>query len=259
MKAMFAKTVSAVSIDPDSRKIMYGLMQQYYECMDWERFNKDLDDKDDVILLMDKETSTIKGFSTLKNVEIKTGRRKAFGVFSGDTVVDRAFWGQRILGKAFLRYLFIQKAKRPLTPFYWILISKGYKTYLLLANNFSEHYPRYEGQTPEAAQSLMDRFALSLFGDAYNADTGLIHFKESLGQLRPGIADVPSGASFKNPRIAYFSQINPTWAEGTELMCLARMTWSMPFYYVCKSWWKLIGRSFFKKSSIRSKLPETAG
>ena len=99
MKAMFAKTVSAASIDLSSRKIMYGLMQQYYECMDWERFNKDLDDKDDVILLMDKETSTIKGFSTLKNVEIKTGRRKAFGVFSGDTVVDRAFGVNASLAK----------------------------------------------------------------------------------------------------------------------------------------------------------------
>ena len=38
---------------------------------------------------------------------------KAFGVFSGDTVVDRAFWGQRVLGKAFLRYLFIQKGNDP--------------------------------------------------------------------------------------------------------------------------------------------------
>ncbi len=259
MKAMFAKTVSAARIDEASRKTMYGLMQQYYECMDWDRFNKDLDDKDDVILLLDKETSSIKGFSTLKNVEVNVSNRKAFGVFSGDTVVDRAFWGQRVLGKAFLRYLFIQKAKRPLTPFYWILISKGYKTYLLLANNFNEHYPRYESPTPAKAKTLMDQFANSLFGEAYNAETGLIQFSESLGQLRPGIADVPSGASFKNPRIAYFAKQNPTWAQGTELMCLARMTWTMPLYYVCKSWWKLMAKPFFKKSAMDSKkhLPET--
>ena len=253
MKAMFAKTVAASSINTADRQTMYGLMQQYYECMEWDRFNKDLADKDDVILLMDKETGSIKGFSTLKNIEVTVAGRKAFGVFSGDTVVDRAFWGQRVLGKAFLRYLFVQKAKRPLTPFYWILISKGYKTYLLLANNFSEHYPRYEAPTPAAAQSLMDTFATNLFGEAYNADTGLIAFPESLGQLRPGIADVPSGSSFKNPRIAYFAKQNPTWAEGTELMCLARMTWTMPFYYVCKSWWKLMGRPFLKKNSMATK------
>ena len=111
MKAMFAKTVSAKNIGEADRHTMYGLMQQYYECMAWDRFNKDLDDKDDVILLMDKETGSIKGFSTLKNIEIKIGKGKAFGVFSGDTVVDRAFWGQRVLGKAFLRYLFLQKAR----------------------------------------------------------------------------------------------------------------------------------------------------
>jgi hypothetical protein len=260
MKAMFAKTVSAKSIGESERQTMYGLMQQYYECMAWDRFNKDLDDKDDVILLMDKETGTIKGFSTLKNVEIKIGKSKAFGVFSGDTVVDRAFWGQRVLGKAFLRYLFLQKARRPFTPFYWILISKGYKTYLLLANNFSEHYPRYEQETPRDAQSLMDRFATSLFGDAYNCDTGLIHFTESLGQLREGIADVPTGTSFQNPRIAYFAKQNPTWADGSELMCIARMTWAMPLYYVCKSWWKLMARPFLKRAALKSKnLPEIAG
>ncbi len=253
MKAMFAKTVSVATINETDRKTMFGLMQQYYDCMDWDRFNKDLSDKDDVILLMDKATASIKGFSTLKSVEVDVEGRKAFGVFSGDTVVDRAFWGQRVLGKAFLRYLFIQKAKRPFTPFYWILISKGYKTYLLLANNFNEHYPRYESATPQAAQNLMDEFATSLFGHAYSAETGLISFPESLGQLRPGIADVPSGASFKNPRIAYFAKQNPTWAEGTELMCLARMTWTMPLYYVCKSWWKLMAKPFFKRNAMASK------
>ena len=49
MKAMFAKTVSVATINETDRKTMYGLMQQYYDCMDWDRFNKDLSDKDDVI------------------------------------------------------------------------------------------------------------------------------------------------------------------------------------------------------------------
>ena len=106
----------------------------------------------------------------------------------------------------------------------------------------------------------MDRFANSLFGDDYNAETGLIHFAESLGQLREGIADVPTGTSFQNPRIAYFAKQNPTWAEGSELMCIARMTWTMPLYYVCKLWWKLMARPFLKRAALKSKnLPEIAG
>ena len=242
MPSMKAQTVKITSLTQADRQAMFRLMEQYYDCMDFRRFEKDLASKDDVILLLDGDSAAIKGFSTLKTVEMVQNGKTVYGLFSGDTVVDREYWGQRVLGKAFLKYLFLQKAKRPLSPFYWILISKGYKTYLLLANNFREHYPRYEFETPLKAQSLLDGFALSLFAKDYQADTGLIVFQESLGQLKSGIADVPCDVALKNPRIRYFADKNPSWATGAELMCIAKMTWSMPVYYAMKSWWKLVAK-----------------
>ena len=86
---------------------MFELMEQYYDCMDLKRFEKDLASKDDVILLLDGKTDVIKGFSTLKTVELEHGGKTAYGLFSGDTVVHRDYWGQRVLGKAFLKYLFL--------------------------------------------------------------------------------------------------------------------------------------------------------
>lgn len=255
MRAIRAETVSATRVTSSQRDTMFDLMSQYYDCMSRERFEEDLDAKDDVILLLDDESGDVKGFSTLKTIETEVDGRTIRALFSGDTVVDKAYWGQRVLGKAFLKYLFIQKAKHPFSSFYWMLISKGYKTYLLLANNFNEHYPRYEEETPPASQRVLDKVSLELFGDCYDAKTGVIVFKESLGKLREGIADVPCDAALLNPRIQFFAERNPRWAEGAELACLAKMTWSMPFYYAVKSWWKLIGRGWISEANSRVQVP----
>ena len=249
MSKLYAKTVAVETVTEAQRQTMFRLMGQYYDCMDWERFLKDLDAKDDVILLLDGDTNSIKGFSTLKSMEVPHEKGTAYGIFSGDTVVDRAYWGQKVLGVAFLKYLFMKKAARPFSPLYWLLISKGYKTYLLMANNFSNHYPRYEQETPAGEQGLIDNFAQMLFGSSYKKDKGVVEFEESLGQLRPGIADVPSGSAFQNPRIAYFAKQNPDWVNGTELVCLAEMTFGMPLYYVLKRWWKLALRPWVRQLS----------
>jgi len=255
MTSLYSATVSVESVTEKQRQRMFSLLQQYYECSKWEYFIQDLDAKDDVILLQDKKTHQIQGFSTLKNIKIEQGGKKSFAVFSGDTVIDRAFWGERLLGKAFLKYLFMQKAKHPFRPFYWILISKGYKTYLLMANNFHTHYPRYEREPSPDIQRLMDAFAENLFGSYYDSKTGLIKFPSSRGQLRPGIADIPPDR-LEHPRIKYFEQRNPNWSTGIELMCLAKMTWSMPLYYQCKSWWKLLRRTSVSTEAVVEKIPK---
>ena len=95
-----------------------------------------------------------------------------------------------MLGVAFLKYLWLQKFKRPFQPLYWFLISKGYKTYLLMANNFETHFPRYERETPAAMKGLIDDFGTHFFPESYNAESGLIEFDASLGQLKDGIAGV---------------------------------------------------------------------
>ena len=148
--------------------------------------------------------------------------------------MDRAHWGQRVLGRAFLRYLFGKKARHPLRPFWWFLITKGYKTYLLMANNFPEHYPACERETPAGVQAVLDAFGQGCFAEAYDASSGLITFPESLGQLKRGVADV-TPELLTRPRIAFFQERNATWAEGTELACIARMTWTMPIRYAVKA------------------------
>lgn len=216
---------------------MHALFCEYYENHDYERFKRDLLAKDDAILLSDAKAKTIEGFSTLLKVEFRKGRRSVRGIYSGDTVLSKAYWGSPALGAAFLKYLWVQKIKSPLTPLYWFLISKGYKTYLLMANNFLTHYPRFERRIPADIQGVMDDFYGSRFAGSYDAATGLMKFQGASCHLKDDVADI-SPKDLLNRRIAFFAERNPDWKAGTELCCVAEMTLEMPARYMVKKFLK---------------------
>ncbi|HSE99148.1 MAG TPA: hypothetical protein VLD57_12845 [Blastocatellia bacterium] len=230
-----AEIVPVDRLDASDTARMFQLMRQYYDGVTQDRFLLDLSNKQAVILLRNDAEGEIHGFSTLRLVRVQTGDKILRGVFSGDTVIDKRFWGQRALGRAFLRFLFFEKLRHPLVPLYWLLISKGYKTYLMMANNFSEHYPRFERPMPEDRKAVMDAFYLALYPDDYDPATGLIKVADQTCRLKTGVAAISDLLLESNPRIAFFQKANPQWASGVELACIARMTLFMPFYYAIKS------------------------
>lgn len=230
-----ARTVPVAAVDGDMRARMYLLFDRYYADTDRDRFEQDLAAKDEVILLEDPADGTLQGFSTLRLVEIRgEGGRSCRAMYSGDTVVARGYWGQKVLGVEFLKRLWLRKAQRPLEPLYWFLISKGYKTYLLMANNFPVHYPRYEQPTPPGMQRILDGLAARIFGAHYSAADGIIRFPRPLGRVREDVAPVTEAERAANPRIRFFVERNPTWEEGTELACLAEMGFLLPLTYAAK-------------------------
>jgi hypothetical protein len=228
-----ASIVSVADLRVEDKSRMHALMRKYYEAVTEEAFLADLDRKDAVILLRDAEG--IQGFSTLVSMQATVDGRAVRGVFSGDTVIEKKYWGQRALGKAFLRYMFIEKLKRPFSPLYWLLITKGYKTYLMMANNFDEHFPRYEAKTPGDSKAIADAFYRELFLECYDPATGLIRFPSKSCRLKTGVAEISDELKAGNPRVAFFERANPEWREGVELACLARMKLSMPFRYAVKA------------------------
>lgn len=229
-----AGIVSVADLSATAQARMFQLMQTYYDQVSREQFLADLAKKSAVILLFDKADGQIQGFSTLLCVRLKREGKTLRGIFSGDTVVEKKYWGQRQLGKAFLRFLFTEKLRRPFEPLYWLLISKGYKTYLMMANNFSEYYPRFDQPTPAAKKALMDAFYSTLYGHDYDAQAGLIQPSGGAYRLKTGVAAISNLLLKNNPKIAFFQAANPGWQKGSELTCLARMTLWMPFRYALK-------------------------
>ncbi|MBI3649471.1 MAG: hypothetical protein HY231_00295 [Acidobacteria bacterium] len=229
-----AKVVSVAELSYEDKARMLQLMQAYYDNVSREQFLTDLAKKSDVILLIDKNHAQIQGFSTLLCLRLPCGEKTIRGIFSGDTVVDKQYWGQRLLGKTFLRFLFKEKLRHPFEPLYWLLISKGYKTYLMMANNFSAYYPRFDKPTPADQRALLKAFYSTLYPNDYDAETGLIKPAVGAYQLKVGVAAISSALLTANPKVAFFQQVNPDWPKGAELACLARMTLWMPLYYALK-------------------------
>ncbi|CBW26631.1 conserved hypothetical protein [Halobacteriovorax marinus SJ] len=247
---LYSKTVHVSEITPEQRESMFEVFSKYYENSCFNTFCLDLNSKDSVFLLMDKKENKIRGFSTIVNLTyVSLGGKIHRGVFSGDTIIEKEYWGQGTLGVAFLKYLFIEKLKRPFSPLYWYLISKGFKTYLLMANNFDEHWPRHEVKTPEYQQEILNGFSTIMYPEYFDRASGLIKFEGcSKDALKFGVAPITEKLKSSNKRVDFFDRVNPNWQKGDELCCLAVMTLSMPLKYQLK-----IIKKSYKKISISYK------
>lgn len=205
------------------KETMYQLMTTHYDRVSRTQFDQDLAEKDAVILLRDSTDHSICGFSTQKIMQLVVDGVLLRVIFSGDTIIARAYWGEQELGHAWSRLVAEIRNEQPEQPLYWFLISKGYRTYLYLPLFFHEFYPRYDRPTPPREQKILDLLALARYPQHYDLGRGLIVFPESHGNLKGDLAEI-SEHRLRNPHIRYFLERNPGYAEGHELACLAEIS-----------------------------------
>ncbi len=217
-----ADVVAVRELAGAQRDAMWAVFSRYYAEVSRETFDADLDEKDDVILLSDSGDRSIQGFSTLKLYEETVSGRRCLAIFSGDTIVEEAYWGQRALHRRFIRYVVMHKVRRPHLEVHWFLITKGYKTYLLLARNFPAYWPRHSARTPPHEAVLLDRLARRKFGASWKPERGVLQFETCLGRLKEGVAPIDA-ALMSDPDVRFFTKQNPGHGRGDELCCLGRV------------------------------------
>ena len=237
---MKTEIVEVKSLKPEQRQRLFQIMNLYYDNLSREQFEIDLNEKTHVILLLERSRKLC-GFSTLLKKRMVVDGKSIIALYSGDTVLDREYWGNGALGLAFGRYLTRVKWENLTTPVYWFLISKGYKTYLLMTNNFPTHYPRYEKPTPAPIQKIMKAFYSEKFGDLYREHQSLVVPQGVSCALKVRVADIDESL-LKHPRIAFFAERNIHWQKGHELACVAQVTLWIPIRYILKR----IRKSFMK-------------
>ena len=197
----------------EERDEMYALFASYFAGTDRARFESDLAEKDGVILLRDRDR--ICGFSTFKWID--AGEIVAF--FSGDTIVDREYWGETVLSRMWAKIAFA-KADQIDRKVYWFLISSGYKTWRFLPVFFREFYPNPDLPTPPEIQSVIDHLGAHKFADEYA--NGIVRFRNAT-PLRRGVAEITE-ERLRDPLIAFFARANPGHANGDELACLTEVS-----------------------------------
>ena len=212
---LLSEIVPAARVPLSDRRAMYALLERYFDHVTWPQFERDLSEKDSVIVLRDGNSVPC-GFSTQKLMRIEVDRRPLRAIFSGDTIIDRSHWGEQELGRAWCRYVGQVRAGEPETPLYWFLISKGYRTYLYLPLFFVKYYPSWAWPTPLVQQRILDALASTKFPEHYDRGTGLIVFPKSRGNLKLNLAVIPPHR-LNNPHVRLFLSRNPSYAQGTEL------------------------------------------
>jgi hypothetical protein len=220
--AIQSRIVSVAELAPADARAMYEIFARHYDCVSLEQFLIDLSEKDWVLVLRGSN-GAICGFSTQKVFRVTVGCTPVRAVFSGDTIVDRAYWGEQELGRCWCRFVSSVYWEEPDAPLYWFLISKGYRTYLYLPLFFESFYPNCESPTPAFEQRLLDTLAAAKFPEHYRPESGLIEFSQSHGQLKPHLAEI-SERRLRDPNVQFFLKRNPGYAAGHELACLAEIS-----------------------------------
>ena len=213
---LYGEVIERKNLNKEDINTMYQLMDTFYEGMKLEAFCEDLSQKDYCILLRNEERE-ICGFSTQLILHIPIGEQIIHGVFSGDTIIHRDYWGSSELFRTFANFFF--EYGEMYEHFYWFLISKGYKTYKMLPTFYEEFYPNYKMETPKQMEEIMHSFGKLMYPEEYEEATGVIRYQKDKDRLREGVADI-TATKLKDKDIAYFVKMNPEHYKGNDLVCI---------------------------------------
>jgi len=113
---------------------------------------------------------------------------------------------------------------------YWLFAASSYRSYLVMARNFREYWPRPDAAMPERERALLASVADALdppSGDPSRAD----HPYSDLVYRDGGAAVDPD--ALRDPNIAYYARINPDPLHGGFVLALAPLTasnWAAAFF-----------------------------
>ncbi|HET9906532.1 MAG TPA: hypothetical protein VFQ23_07820 [Anaerolineales bacterium] len=200
---------------------MFRVFSENFNGSTLDIFERDLHNKNWVILLRDGETKEIEGFSTLSLYETTFNHQRLSVVYSGDTIIRREYWGTPQLPSTWIKTV-LEKSTNMIQPLYWLLISSGYKTYRFLTVFYKEFYPRYDAPTPPDVQALMEHLAGQRYGADYHCEDGVVRFQQGATPLREGIAEVTE-ERLHDPHVSFYIERNPGYVNGDELVCITRV------------------------------------
>jgi hypothetical protein len=227
---LHGRVVARQTLDTKTREAMFSLLAAHFVGVDRTTFDRDLEDKSCAILLED-DAGDVRGFSTMVVYESYAAGTPVSVVYSGDTIVDRAWWGSPALARTWVR------AVRQLAPdseprdVYWLLLTSGFRTYRFLPVFFREFYPRFDAATPPRDAALLEVLAGERFGQQYDAASGVVRFVHPQ-ILAPDLVTLPRHRMTRkntehgpvpDPHIAFFLERNPGFVRGDELVCLTRI------------------------------------
>ena len=199
------------------RDACYHLLCEAFEGVTRPDFERDFSEKECVFLL--RSAGKVVGFSTVVTLSLCVDGAPIRAVFSGDTTVRPEYRSSQGLGIELGRYFTREMRHGQLA--YYVLISKGWRTYKVLPFFFHDFYPRHDAQTPAIVDAVIGAFAEAKYPRQFDPKTGVISFNPGAQRLRPGSVD--SMPRVLDDHVCYFLQANPGYLKGDELVCVAAL------------------------------------
>lgn len=212
--------VSPTDLSDASRAGLFDLFARHYRDVTRQGFEADLANKDVAIIL--HHAGTPVGFTTLSFSMMALETRVIAVVFSGDTIVDPAFWGEQTLARVWLEQIGRFAASRRDVEVYWFLIVKGHRTYRYLPAFALDYVPQASGADRQELVTTRNAIAAARFGENFDPASGIIRFPSPRGRLAEALAD-PAPRELANPHVQFFLAANPGFRRGDELACLCAL------------------------------------
>ena len=218
-----SEVVPVAGLSQDTVGEMFELLSVCYHNVTRDQFQADLHRKDWVIVIKDATNASIKGFSTLQVFRHDFAGTTYRIAFSGDTIIAPSCWGSLRLPMAFGTLLLHILRQSPDLPLFWMLITKGIRTYRVLPVFFKTFYPRYDKSLPAEISGLMHSLGYRKYPRKYNG-AGIIKATETDQYLRRELSGENSVQERNDNHVQYFLKRNPGHVQGDELLCLAEFS-----------------------------------
>ncbi|MBF0595516.1 MAG: hypothetical protein HQL22_11205 [Candidatus Omnitrophica bacterium] len=218
MKKLTSKIIKVSQTNDDLLNAMFHLMDQDYAGVTLDKMKRDLSNKQYLLLLSD-EAGQLRGFTTMQIFDSYSKGHAVKIMYSGDTVISSEFRGELELMRAWWRFVCMLGKEHPGIDLYWMLISKGWRTYKFLPLFFKEFYPNRSCETPKEFREFIDRLGTFKFPKEYKK--GLVTPQQP-DFLRSGMSDIPVNRK-NDADVIFFLEKNPDFYKGTELVCVTKL------------------------------------
>jgi hypothetical protein len=217
------RQVDIALVTDELASTMFELLRTHFHNVSRDIFERDLSSKSTVLLLEEMESGRLLGFSTQRVIRSSFGMRV---VFSGDTIIDPMAWGSLALPKAWGGWMLSLSAEEPESPLYWMLISKGHRTFRFLPTYFVDYAPGLKREYSSDELCMIREIGGLLFGNKLTVNQQgflVVAHDISSQRLKEHLIDERHLRSHQRD-IKFFSNANPDYVHGTELVCIVNFT-----------------------------------
>jgi hypothetical protein len=200
--------------------VMLSLMQESYIGVTEISFRKDLFEKSKILLL--KEKDSIVGFTTFLFGVHEFDSKKVRICFSGDTVISKSYRGSLSL-PIYWGLCMYEELEKNTDRLYWLLTSKGVKTYRYLPVFFYKFVPSPLNESSEL-ELLKNKIAKDCFKDEFDPAKGILVRNKDRQSIIDWREDEEYILRKKDIYTSFFYEKNRKFMLGEELVCLAEFS-----------------------------------